>query len=231
MIRKWLDKMAFPLVPIVCILLGFCTAALSIVGFFYISRGIERQKHLSFDAFYIEKIRSHASPALNKVAVIFTQFGSTLVLGLLLLISLAYLWFRRRDIWSMLFYLLTVAGGGVLNSILKHEYKRQRPNDNPVVEELSFSFPSGHAMGSMLYYGFLAYLIIRSERKWIHKVLSAIFFVCFIMAIGVSRIYLGVHYPSDVVAGYCAGLVWLLVCVGTLELIGWYKRRQRRTAS
>ena len=97
---------------------------------------------------------------------------------------------------------------------------------NRIIGADGFSFPSGHSMGSMTYYGFLIYLVLRSKRKPYSKLSLGILFCLVILLIGISRIYLGVHYPSDVLAGYMAGGVWLVICISLLEIIYLYKENK-----
>ena len=123
-------------------------------------------------------------------------------------------------------YFITVAGGGLLNLLLKNFFDRERPNINIIIEANGFSFPSGHSMGSMTYYGFLIYLILRSKRKPLSKLGLGILLCLVILLIGISRIYLGVHYPSDVLAGFVAGSVWLMICISLLEIIYLYKENK-----
>ena len=145
------------------------------------------------------------------------------MLGLLLVISMIWLFVKRKNLWGMRFYFITVAGGGLLNLWLKSFFERERPNVNRIIEAEGFSFPSGHSMGSMTYYGFLIYLVLRSKRKPYSKFGLGILLCLVILLIGISRIYLGVHYPSDVMAGYMAGSVWLVLCISLLEIIYLYK--------
>lgn len=175
-----------------------------------------------FDQRVIETIRLYASPAMDTFMIFITELGSKLMLGLLLMISM--IWLNRKNQWGMLFYFITVAGGGLLNLSLKNFFERERPTINRIIEADGFSFPSGHSMGSMTYYGFLIYLVIRSKFHPLSKIGLATFFSIIILLIGMSRIYLGVHYPTDVIAGYMAGGFWLILCISFLEIIYFYNK-------
>jgi undecaprenyl-diphosphatase len=157
-----------------------------------------------------------------------TEMGSKFMLGLLLVISMIGLFVKRKDVWAMRLYFITVAGGGLINLLLKNFFKRERPSMNRIIEADGFSFPSGHSMGSMTYYGFLGYLVLRSNRKPLSKLGLGIFLCLVILLIGISRIYLGVHYPSDVLAGFIAGSVWLVICISLLEIIYLYKQNKHK---
>jgi undecaprenyl-diphosphatase len=107
------------------------------------------------------------------------------------------------------------AGGAILDYLLKTTIHRSRPEyAASFLHGSSYSFPSGHAMGSVIGYGFLAYaVVITSQRRgWQRGIVIGVAAVLALL-IGLSRVYLGVHYPSDVAGGWAAGLVWLAVCV------------------
>ncbi len=104
--------------------------------------------------------------------------------------------------------MLVTGGAQLLNDVLKGEFHRVRPA--PVLGMIpvqAFSFPSGHAMVSAAFYGFLAYLSWRVLRGW-WRTASTLALLALVLAIGLSRLYLGVHYLTDVLAGYLAGFVW-----------------------
>jgi membrane-associated phospholipid phosphatase len=194
--------------------------------FIRLSSDLMETEPFLFDQKVIDTVRLYASPAMDRFMLFITEIGSTFMLGLLLVISMIWLFVKRKNIWGMRFYFITVAGGGLLNLWLKSFFERERPNVNRLMEADGFSFPSGHSMGSMTYYGFLVYLVIRSKYKPLTKLGCAILFGLVILLIGISRIYLGVHYPSDVLAGYMAGSVWLVLCISLLEIIYLYKENK-----
>ena len=104
---------------------------------------------------------------------------------------------------------------------LKATFHRTRPEFAAEFHMTSWSFPSGHAMDSLISYGLLAYWLRTKFSEW--RVLIRITAIAVILLIGYSRIYLGVHYLSDVLAGYSAGMVWLIVCITGYDFI---ERRQ-----
>jgi undecaprenyl-diphosphatase len=125
-----------------------------------------------------------------------------LIVGIVLLV-------KRR--WRWLLYLAVTAGGGaLLNMELKHHFARTRPDVAEMLRRASgFSFPSGHAMGSTIAYGALAYLAMRALPSWKWKSAALAFAITFVAAVATSRVYLGVHWISDVGAGITAGAVWV----------------------
>jgi undecaprenyl-diphosphatase len=129
----------------------------------------------------------------------------------------------KRRLVPLYAWTLALAGSGLLNISLKDWFQRDRPGEIPLLA--SWSFPSGHAMNSMVAYGMLAYLLARTvPRKWMPLVVGAA--VTVPLVVGASRIFLGYHYFSDVLAGFAAGLAWLTVCITVCEL-GLRRRRAR----
>jgi undecaprenyl-diphosphatase len=105
---------------------------------------------------------------------------------------------------------LAVGGGSLLNILLKHFFHRQRPVlENPLVTLSSFGFPSGHTMGATLFYGVLALFVAQSVRAWQLRVVAWSLAALAILLIGLSRIYLGAHYLTDVLGAFAVGLAWL----------------------
>jgi membrane-associated phospholipid phosphatase len=128
----------------------------------------------------------------------------------------------RRRLWTLLWtWVAAVAGSAVLNQLLKGFFQRPRPHfAHPLVVESSYSFPSGHAMESFVVYGMLAYLaVLLWLRSWEARVAVICGAALVVVLIGFSRMYLGVHYFSDVVAGYAAGGVWLSALITGAETI------------
>jgi hypothetical protein len=126
--------------------------------------------------------------------------------------------------------MLTVPIGMLMNAMLKYAFHRSRPAwDDPILLIGSFSFPSGHAMTATLLYGFLAAFVVRKVQAWRWQVLAVLAGGLLIGLISLSRLYLGVHYWTDVLAGMAAGVAWLALC---LTAVGALRRHrvQRRGA-
>ncbi len=126
----------------------------------------------------------------------------------------------RRQVLLALGWTAAQAGGGLLNRVLKETFERTRPEfADPVLAASSWSFPSGHAMGTFIFCGVGCYLLLRDNRSWptAAVVITASASWCVVMAF--SRLYLGVHYASDVIAGLLAGVAWVVVCVSALEML------------
>ncbi|WP_070119610.1 phosphatase PAP2 family protein [Bacillus marinisedimentorum] len=214
--------------PLLLLLIGLGAAGLSLFIFSELAEDILASETIRFDAAVVGLFVSISSEPLDQAMILITELGSVWFLTALSLMVLAFLWVRYRDKWGILFFAIGVAGGGILTKILKSTYERSRPGINPDIDAVGYSFPSGHAMGSLVFYGFAIYFIVRSRlsrtAKWLGSITSGVL----IILIGISRIYLGAHYPSDVAAGYSAGLIWLAMAVLALEYVEWHTRNNIR---
>jgi undecaprenyl-diphosphatase len=123
------------------------------------------------------------------------------------------LWRRRERYW-LLAMLLAIPGGMGLNVLLKHSFQRARPAfENPLLELSTYSFPSGHAAGATLFYGFVAAYLVLRVAGWRRRLLVLAGAALMVGLVGISRIYLGAHYPTDILAAMCSGLAWLTICI------------------
>jgi undecaprenyl-diphosphatase len=161
-----------------------------------------------FDATIRNAIHNHATPFLTSIMQVFSFLGSVgWVTFFGVLVVCVCLYFKRRRMAA--FLAIAVVGAGTLDYVLKLTFHRPRPLAFFGTSPSSFSFPSGHALGSFCFYGILAAVL--SDRAVEHKSKLLIWLAAALLVgmIGLSRIYLGVHYPSDVIAGYLAGAVWV----------------------
>jgi len=166
-------------------------------------------------------IQSRQMPVLIDFFGIFTHFGSMVIL--LTISLLVFLWLGVKKMWpeAVASYTCLLSAYLVMDA-LKHLTARPRPGGEVFTVAFGYSFPSGHALLSMAYYGFLACLLIsRSQGKG--RILPAAGLMVLILLTGFSRIYLNVHYMSDVIAGFGLGL---LVLWSNWQVLGWYKNKQ-----
>jgi len=141
-----------------------------------------------------------------------TSLGSASVLTLITTATIVNLLLVRRPATALLVF-IAVAGGQVLSTLLKHEVDRPRPDlVSHLVTEASLSFPSGHAMLSAITYLTLGSLAARFLPDRTSKIFVLGLAVLTTLLVGTSRVYLGVHWPSDVLAGWCAGFAWAMLC-------------------
>lgn len=174
-----------------------------------------------------EPMRTTIAIWITRLADREAQTIVTIVVTLVLLLMRKW----RTGLW----YGLTVLiGADFLNSFVKNIFQRVRPEEiEHLVEQGGYAYPSGHAMGSMIVYGGILFLLLQylnSKRRTATTVkwLLSFFIGLLILAIGLSRIYLGVHYPSDVIGGFSLGLAWLLVSIAGLGLLFTQREFQQR---
>lgn len=141
-----------------------------------------------------------------------TALGGAVVIVALTLLILGYLWLCQRYRVALLIAIAT-AGGQGLNAILKHAFARERPEATlHLVEVRSPSFPSGHSMAASIFYLTNGALLARTAKRRREKIYLMSCALLLTGVVGFSRVYLGVHYPTDVLAGWCAGAAWAIVC-------------------
>jgi undecaprenyl-diphosphatase len=174
----------------------------------------EWQPFVSLDRHVDEELNERATPAVTTATEAVTWLGSTTGLLLLTLAACAVLLARRR-VRAALLLGLALVGAQVLDALLKVEFARPRPSlAHPVVAQAGgYSFPSGHATASMAVYGALAYLTLTTVRSRPAKTMITAGALLVVVLIGFSRVYLGEHFPSDVIAGWCVGIAWVAILV------------------
>ena len=171
-------------------------------------------------------IYSFRSPPVTEVMMYFTYLGSAMVLFTLSIITIIFISkFRKKDV---LIYLGILYSAVLLNLVLKYMYQRPRPDDFPLIHENSLSFPSGHAMNSFVFFAALSYFIFRETRNIKIGLVVSLISLIIIGLIGISRVYLGVHYPSDVIGGFIAGFLWFVSAI-LFEKIVIVKRLYKNT--
>lgn len=166
-----------------------------------------------FDDWVRSGIHKLASPAVTFAMQVITLFGGPVVLlSLSLVVVVGFL--VKKNYRAMILLIATMAGSTLLNVVLKLSFHRTRPLPFfDISAPNSYSFPSGHALMSCCFYCTIAALISARSKSRTVRVVVWVLAVLLIAGIGVSRIYLGVHYPSDVVAGYTAAFIWVMFIV------------------
>ena len=195
---------------------GLAIAGLALWLFAEIADEVLEKETEAFDTAILQTIANFHTPLLNKIMIGVTFLGEPIFLTWLSLIFGLVLLLQKR--WgSLIATVITPTGAIVLNFWLKNIFSRARPELWEHIIDVNFySFPSGHAMISLVIYGFIGYWLASSFKRWRISIISFTSFL--IAAIGLSRLYLGVHWPTDVIAGYAAGLVWLITCILSLEV-------------
>ncbi len=164
------------------------------------------------------------SPEVVERLVFITDLGGTkgTVIGVLL-VGIPLLLTRRW--WSLFGLLFTTAGGGLVLWGLKLFFQRARPTES-FIEVGGYAFPSGHAFAAMAFFGYLIYLAFRHFRHEITRIAVMLFSMIMILLIGSSRVFLNVHWLTDVVGGYVAGFIWLVTSILIVRHVEWPHRRR-----
>ena len=211
-------------VPFLLLALGFAVIYGSLAVFSEISESVVNRNIRIIDDAIVDFIMYFSSPFLIDFMTLITEMGSVWFTVVISLLIILYLWFREKDRWGVLFYVIAIGGGGLLILLLKEFFRIDRPSINESIDAVGYSFPSGHAMGSMILYGFIIYLVVRSTLKKKVKVALSMLLLILTVLVALSRVYLSAHYPSDVVAGQAGGLAWLMLTIIFLEGIKWKTR-------
>lgn len=179
---------------------------------------IGQEKLVQFDLRVINLFSTFRSDQLNHQALFVTYLakGEVIVVGVIV-ISLILILIKKRRFLNAL--LISVLGGELFVWIIKNIISRPRPSlINALVNETTYSFPSGHTFVSIAFYGLLVYFIVQSEKNKFLKIISFIIGSILIILVGLSRIYLGAHWPSDVLASFVSGAAWLSIIITSLKI-------------
>jgi len=198
---------------------GLIVAAVGVWIFVKMASHVRSGSTQAFDDSVIRWMGAHHSSTLDAVMIEVTALGTGTVVLMIVTVSGLFLVLTRHK-YSAILLLVSTFGGLVLNTVLKLGFDRPRPSIFvPGVHTVSSSFPSGHAMSAAIVYSTVAYLAARlHRRRWARWLVMTAALVV-ITLISISRMYLGVHYPSDVIAGVAIGFAWAAFCMATLEAI------------
>ena len=183
---------------ITCLLLIFVTNTIFVV----------LGKTTGFDSYIYKLVRSLECGFCDKYFVFITKFGNVpVVIGI---VALLIMLFRNRH--GIMCFLAAACSAGT-NKLLKHIIRRERPGVLKLIKQGGYSYPSGHSMISVSLYGYLLYLAFTKIKNSILKWVCSIILVILILSIGISRIYVGVHYASDILGGYTLALIELMLLI------------------
>lgn len=183
------------------------------IGFGLIALLVSDKKIAQFDSTIIAAIQGLESPGLTSIMKFFTFIGSGTQVAIIALLVLFFLFKVLHHRRELILVIWVVLGSTILNEILKTVFHRARPTIHRIVDANGFSFPSGHSMAAFSLYGVIAFLLWRHLSTSLGRGLLILFSIFMIIMIGVSRIYLGVHYPSDVLGGFLASGCLLAVSI------------------
>jgi undecaprenyl-diphosphatase len=197
----------------------FLVAALCMLGFLALASQVRDGETFAFDHWLLLALRTDADLSisigpdwLRAMMIDFTALGGTYVLTLVTVAVAGYLVAAGR-LSTAIFLALAISGGAATNSLLKQLIARARPDVvQHLVEVTSASFPSGHAANSAICYLTIGALLARTQKSGPVRIYIVALAIAVTLLIGCSRVYLGVHWPSDVIAGWCLGGAWAVAC-------------------
>lgn len=205
---------------------GFALIVFAAVMFSFTARHISADAAIGqVDVLLSDALRQHGTDFGYRAFGLVTHFGDTAILTLLC-IAVAMVLLTQRRPGLALGWVAAIGGNSILNRTLKAIFERTRPLHDQAWLADGWSFPSGHASGAVVAYGMLAYVLLRiAPGVWHLPVIVLATAIAF--STGFSRIYLQVHYLSDVLAGFASGAAWLATCIMSLELARAYRSRRR----
>jgi undecaprenyl-diphosphatase len=204
------------------IILAIFLFLLTLFVFVYIADEIVLEKETAFDQTIENVITPFHSSAATSVMTVFTFFGSHLFLFPAYMILIFILWVKKNKRLALTVGLIGLTSTAVLFT-LKAIFQRTRPLDPLIQDVAGFSFPSGHSFSSFTFYGLIAYLLWKTDISKGWKIAASVLLFLLAFIIAFSRVYLRVHFPSDVVAGFCLSIVWLLLSFWIFKKTGLIK--------
>lgn len=229
--RYWREQIDINKVwgPALLILAGIGLMISATVLFLELAEDVWEQEKFTFDHVIMDYFESIESGALTVTLRLITETGSVWWITAASVLTVLFLWLKKRDVLGVVFFILANVGGGLFIFVLKYFFQRERPTLAPEYDGNGYSFPSGHALGSFILYGFIIYLIGREKRFFKTRMLAIFLLSILIISVGLSRVYLQVHYPSDILAGYAVGLIWLICCIFSMEMMKVFRNKDKRT--
>ncbi len=201
---------------------AFLISFVSLLCFTTMALLVSKHTIINFDRIIIYYVQGLESPWLTNTMKVFSFIGGTIPVVVISLLSIIILFkvFKHRS--ELVLFIAVILGAYILFETLKQLFHRARPDLHRLAEASNYSFPSGHATMAFALYGVLTFLLWRHISTHLGRTVLIIFSIFMIGLIGISRIYLGVHYPSDIIAGYFISAFWLT------SAIGFYQRYKER---
>jgi len=221
-LRKFLSSLALLSVELIIVLILFF---LSLFSLAFIINEVFEIKNTNFDAQVFSYIRPFITDANTSIMRFITFFAT----GEFLIpanIILALYFLIRRHKWYSLSVPVVSLGSFIIMWSMKQYFSRTRPDDPVYKAAMGFSFPSGHAMSAMTFYGLLIYLVWKNVHNVTFKWILTFLLIIFIHLIGFSRIYFRVHYASDVIGGFSLGLIWLVLSLWVMHSLEKFTRKK-----
>ena len=198
----------------------------SFLLFVYMIRRVFYLRNNLFDEKVFAYLDNHVSPENNSIMLFFTFLGKHEFLIPANLLLIAYFLFIKKHRWYSIKVPAIALSSLALMFGLKHLFDRDRPLVPLLEEARGLSFPSGHALMSVTFYGLLIYIVFKGFKNKFLKWTMIGLLLALIITISFSRIYLRVHYASDVIAGFCVGFLWLVICVSVLNKLEQFSQKK-----
>lgn len=212
----------------ITILISAVLCIIAINAFVELTDELAENELTSVDKVVTEFIIGFRSDTLTRYFTFVTHLGDRHAYAMLTLLLATYYVLKHRQWKFVLQTTLVLLLASLSNVVLKKVINRARPSLEHLVTVNTLSYPSGHAMSAMAFYGFLIYLCVRYRmRQWVRIVFITVL-ALLILSIGMSRIYLGVHYPTDVAAGFIGGLIWVAFCAVVFNVFDLLRKRRVR---
>jgi undecaprenyl-diphosphatase len=196
---------------------AFFISLLCAIGFGLIALLISDNKTVNFDNSISSFIHNFNTPVLTSIMKFFTFIGSGAVIAVIVVLMMILFYNVLKHRTELILFMGILVGSALLNVLLKTIFHRARPIINRIIDVNGYSFPSGHAMAAFTLYGILTFLLWKHTPSYWGRSLLILCSAFMIIMIGVSRIYLGVHYPSDVIGGFLASGSWLILSIWTYQ--------------
>lgn len=197
---------------------------IALIGFLSLAEDVFYKEIMNGDIIGYKIISTFLiSDFATPIAKFITNFGGAIFL--ITLTVLLFILIKNKKIGLSIFLNLVIIT--VLNQLLKRILQRPRPTEFRIIEETGYSFPSGHSMVSMAFYGYLIYLIYKYVKNKYLKCISIGLLSILICSIGISRIYLGVHYTSDVLGGFLVSISYLILFISTVNKLSINKVKRK----
>lgn len=225
-LRENFDQYTDKLPYFLTIFLALVIVVVGINVFIELTETLQSEALKKYDTRITGYITSFRRPWLTSFFEVITNIGDLKGYIVMVFLSTAFLYWHFKNWRFSIETGIVLIFASLSNVALKKVINRARPDAEHLVSVSTLSYPSGHAMSAMAFYGFLIYVIYNVKvKKWIKAIIISVL-VFLILSIGISRIYLGVHYPSDIAGGYIAGLVWVIFSIILFHIIDLVSKRR-----
>lgn len=215
------------------IVIGIVLSVISVIIFADIAKDVLDQETRVVDEALSQIVYAWRNPGLTEIMIFISLLGADIIVFVAGLFTVFLTWKKHKR--EAILFVMILAVGLLINIILKIIFQRPRPSIDPIMDlSSSYSFPSGHAMNAFIFYSIMSYFVYHfTHNKLLSGIVTA-FALVLVLLIGFSRVYLGVHYPSDVLAGFIAGFfvfVTAIVLIRSLtfrKVVGMVRREEKK---